>query len=80
MQKVSRQRASFRKALLGAIAGLLVGVLPTALSLWALFAVGVWHDGWWPFFVGIAAVMVTTIAGAVIGSGWKAKTADPTSS
>jgi hypothetical protein len=75
MQKVLRHRSSFWRALLGAVAGLLVGVLPMALCLWTLHEQGVWHDGWWPFFVAIAVVCVAVIAGAVIGSGWKAKPA-----
>jgi hypothetical protein len=77
MQKALRQRSSFWRALLGATVGLLIGVLPTALCLWALFAVGVWLDGWWPFFLAIAIVCATIVAGAVIGSGWKAKPANP---
>jgi len=56
--------------------GLLVGVLPTALCLWTLYVLGVWHDGWWPFFVAIAVVLAATVAVAVIGSGWSAKPAE----
>ena len=76
VQKVLRQRSSFWKALLGAAVGLLVGVLPTALCLWTLYVLGVWHNGWWPFFVAIAVVLAATVAGAVIGSGWNAKPAE----
>lgn len=76
MLKVPSRRRSFWKGLLGAGVGLLVGVLPTALCLWALFAVGVWHDGWWPFLVAIAVVFAAVIAGAVTGSGWTAKPAN----
>jgi hypothetical protein len=75
MQNALRQRSSFWKALLGAVVGLFIGVLPTTVCLWSLFAVGAWHDGWWPFFLAIAVACATVVAGAVIGSGWKAKPA-----
>jgi len=75
VQKVLRQRSSFWKALLGTVAGLLVGVTPTALCLWTLYEQGVWHDRLWPFLAAIAVVCATVVAGGVIGSGWKAKPA-----
>jgi hypothetical protein len=73
VQRMLREKASFWKGLLGAVGGLVVGVLPTGLCLWTLYEQGVWHDGWWPFFVGIAVVCAIVIAGAVMGSGWKAE-------
>jgi hypothetical protein len=86
MLKVTRRRSSFRKGLLGAVVGLLtgllIGYLTGTLCLWAPFRQGEWLDRWWPFAQGewwlpycvaIAVVYVTTVAGAVAGSGWKAK-------
>ena len=75
-QNALRQRSSFWKALLGAVVGLMAGVSTMALCLWTLYVLGVWHDGWWPFFVAIAVVLAATVAGAVIGSGWNAKPAE----
>jgi hypothetical protein len=76
MQKVLRQRSSFWKALLGTVAGLLVGGLPTALCLRALYDSEIWHDGLSAFLVAVAVACASAVAGAVVGSGWKAKTTD----
>ena len=86
MLKVSGRRSSFWKGLLWAVVGLstglLIGYLTGTLCLWAPFRQGEWLDRWWPFAQGgwwlpycvaIALVYATTVAGAVIGSGWKAK-------
>jgi hypothetical protein len=76
MQKIFRQRTSFWKALLGTVAGLLVGGLPTALCLWASYDHGIWDDGLSAFLVAVAVACASAASGAVIGSGWKAKTTD----
>ena len=62
VQHFLRQRSSFLKALLGAVTGLLVGVL---------FMLTVY---------GAPVALVLIVAGAVIGSGWKAKPANAASS
>jgi len=79
-QKVLRQCTSFWKALLGTVAGLVVGGLPTALCLWALYDHGIWHDGLSAFLAAVAVACASAAAGAVIGSGWKAKPAGETQS
>jgi drug/metabolite transporter (DMT)-like permease len=74
--RILRQRSSFRKAFIGAAIGLLVGLLPAALSCLALLWHPAWHPAWWlpaDPVVAIVAVCVTTVFGAVTGSGWKAK-------
>jgi hypothetical protein len=75
MQKLLRQRSSFWIALLAALLGLLVGVLPMALCCSALYQPGRWRDAGDVAFVGVAIECAAVIAGAVIGSGWKAKPA-----
>ena len=57
-QKLLKQRSSFWRALLGAVAGMVLGQL-CALSVFGVLAV--------PILIG---------AGAVIGSGWKARPVD----
>jgi hypothetical protein len=74
VQKVLREGSSFRKAWQGAVAGLLTGVVPAALSPWAVGTI----EGW-AFFVPMAVACASTAAGAVIGSGWKAKPRDAAS-
>jgi len=69
------QKGSFWTALSGALIGLLLGGLPLTLCLWGLHDIGKWHTGWLPFLVPIAVAYVGNIAGAVIGSGLKAKPA-----
>jgi hypothetical protein len=73
LHKVLRQRSSFWKALLGAIAGLLAGGLPTAFCLWALYDHGIWLDGLSALLVAIAVACASAATRAVIGSGWKVK-------
>jgi hypothetical protein len=86
MLKVTRRRSSFWKGLLGAVVGLLtgllIGYLTGTLCPWAPFRQAEWLDRWWPFAQGgwwlpycvaIALVYATTVAGAVVGSGWRAK-------
>jgi hypothetical protein len=75
VQKLLRQRSSFWMALLAAVLGLLVGVLPMALCCSALYQPGRWRDAGDVAFVGVAIECAAVIAGAVIGSGWKAKPA-----
>ena len=75
MQKLLRQRSSLWIALLAALLGLLVGVLPMALCCSALYQPGRWRDAGDVAFVGVAIECAAVIAGAVIGSGWKAKPA-----
>jgi hypothetical protein len=70
------QKGSFWTALSGALIGLLLGGLPLTLCLWGLHDNGIWHAGWPPFLVPIACAYAGTIAGAVIGSGLKAKPAN----
>jgi hypothetical protein len=74
-QRVLGRRGSFPKALPGAVAGLLVGCL-LPLCLWRL-EVDL-PTKWW--VVAVASAAVPIIAGAVIGSGWKAKSIDDTGS
>jgi hypothetical protein len=76
VQRILRERGSFWRALLGAALGWLIGVMPTALCLWTLYRLGVWHDGWWPFLMGVSAACAAITVGAVIGSGWGAMPAD----
>ncbi len=68
--RVMRQTSSLPKALLGAVAGLVVGCI-SPLCVWCL------HPDlptrWW--VVAIASASIPITAGAVIGSGWKAKPA-----
>lgn len=80
MQRVLGQRSSFWKALLGTVAGLLVGGLPTALCVRASYDHGIWHDGLAAFLVAVAVACASAAAGAVFGSGWKAKPAKATGS
>jgi hypothetical protein len=68
MQKAWRQRGSFWRALLGAVTGLLAGVF-VIYCLWRL-DVDMAAEWWGLAVAGISALMT---AGAVIGSGWKAK-------
>ena len=75
MQKLLRQSSSFWTALLAALLGLLVRVLPMALCCSALYQPGRWRDAGDVAFVGVAIECAAVIAGAVIGSGWKAKPA-----
>jgi len=67
VQKAVRQRSSFQRALLGAVAGATIGV---ACGI-AGFGIGM--------FVVAFFVPVPIVAGAVIGSGWKAKPRDAAS-
>jgi H+/Cl- antiporter ClcA len=60
-------------AVIGAAVGLLAGLLPAALSYLPLLKHPAWHPAWWLPAVAIVAVCVTTVFGAVTGSGWKAK-------
>lgn len=69
------QKGSFWTALLGALVGLVLGGLPMTICLRVLHDSGIWHAGWPPFLVPIACAYAGTIAGAVIGSGLKAKPA-----
>jgi hypothetical protein len=71
MQRALRRRSSFWRALLGAVAGLLAGVF-VIYCLWRL-DVSMAAE-WWE--IAIAGVSAPIAAGAVIGSGWKAKTTD----
>ena len=66
-------RSAFGEALLGSVAGLLVGcVLP--LCLFCAWLLGVDSPTLcWAAAIGVAALPITT--GAVVGSGWKAKPA-----
>jgi hypothetical protein len=73
MQKVLRLRSSFWGALLGAVAGLLSGVV----LLCGFHNLGKWHDGWWLLFAATAFAWLTSVVGAVIGSGRKARPAAP---
>jgi MFS family permease len=67
MQETLKRRSSFWRALLGAVAGVLAGGLPTVLCLLVSHGFGGWW--WWPLL--IAFPCATTIAGAVIGTGGK---------
>jgi hypothetical protein len=71
-QKLSRQRSSVRKALLGTVVGLLVGMV-VSLPLLFLF---IWLVGEAGELVLVVIVPVSMVAGAVIGSSWKAKPAE----
>jgi hypothetical protein len=71
-QKLSRQRSSVWKALLGTVVGLLVGMV-VSLPLLFLF---IWLVGEAGELVLVVIVPVSMVAGAVIGSGWKAKPAE----
>jgi len=75
MQKLLRRRTSFWRALLGTIVGLLAGG-PLSLPLLAVFE----HlrvAGW---VAGAPIILISMVAGAVIGSDWKAKADDAASS
>ena len=72
VQKVLRQRTSFWKVLVGAIAGLVVGGAPIALCCRVLYDHGTWHDGLQAFLVAAGIACVGAVVGAVIGSGWGA--------
>ena len=70
-QKALRQRSSFWRALLGAVVGLLAGVF-VIYCLWRLdlkMAAECWEAA-------IAGISLPITAGAVLGSGWKAKAAN----
>ena len=75
MQKALRQRSSFWRALLGAVVGLLAGVF-VIYCLWRLdlkMAAECWEAA-------VAGISLPIMAGAVLGSGWKAKPAGETQS
>jgi len=74
VQSFLKQRSSFWKALLGTLAGLLVGGF-VGLPLSAVMG----HLGGMGWATGALIVPSSMVAGAVIGSGWKAKP-DPSSS
>jgi hypothetical protein len=78
-QKLLGQRSSFWRALLGAVVGLVVG----AVCGLPVFYVGMWLDAGalvvLAYRAAPIAVLATTVAGAVIGSGWKAKPRDAAS-
>ena len=77
MQKVLRQKSSFWKALLGSFLGLLVGwllSLPVCFVLYHL--IGSHLEGTVEFVAVGLSVCIPMVAGAVIGSGWKAKPAN----
>ena len=81
-QRLLRQRSSFWRALLGTVVGLVVGV-PCGLSL-LFFLTGGRQTGSTASVLAaslttLTIALATMIAGAVIGSGWKAKPRDATS-
>ena len=77
-QRLLRQRSSFWRALLGAVVGMVVAAL---CGLLLLFAPRVLGDTFWVVtYLAIPIVVCAMIvAGAVIGSGWKAKPRDAAS-
>ena len=77
-QTLLRQRSSFWRALLGAVVGLVVAALCAVLLCFAPRVLG--ETFWVVTYLAVPIVGCTTIvAGAVIGSGWKAKPRDATS-
>ncbi len=68
VQRLLREKISFWRGLLGAIIGLLAGVF-VIYCLWRL-DVNMAAEWWEVAIAGISALMA---AGAVVGSGWKAK-------
>jgi len=74
MQRVLSRKSSFWRALLGAVTGLLAGAF-VIYCLWR-FDVDMAAE-WWG--LAIAGVSAPITAGAVIGSGWKAKASDAAS-
>jgi hypothetical protein len=80
IQKVLRQKSSLWKALLGSFVGLLVGwllSLPVCFVLYYL--IGSHLEGTVEFVAVGLSVCIPMVAGAVIGSGWKAKPVEPAS-
>ena len=73
-QRLLRQGSSFWRALLGAVVGWLVGSLCGLLLLRLEPHAGVISG--LTYLAAPIAVLATTVAGAVIGSGWKAKPRD----
>jgi hypothetical protein len=69
MRKVLRQKSSFWKALEGTIRGLLYGFFLAVL-------IGIFLGGISKLVVFGLIICTSMVAGAVIGSGWKAKPAD----
>ena len=69
MRRILRQKSSFWKALEGTMRGLLYGFLLALL-------VGIILEGTSQLVVISLIVCTSMVAGAVIGSGWKAKPAD----
>lgn len=69
MRKVLRQKSSFWKALEGTIRGLLYGFFLAVL-------IGIFLGGIGKLVVFGLIICTSMVAGAVIGSGWKAKPAD----
>lgn len=80
-QHFLRQRSSFWRALLWAVAGLVVGVLCGLVLLYApsMFGADFGRVAGLVFIVAPFILFATIVAGAVIGSGWKAMPRDAVS-
>ena len=81
-QKLLKQRSSFWRALLGAVVGLVVGAVCFQLLILAVSRQDPNNEsglGNVATYAGIIILFAAIVAGAVIGSGWKAKPRDAAS-
>jgi hypothetical protein len=78
-QKLLEQRSSFWRALLGTVVGLVVGAVCFQLLFLAASRGDPSMEGRLAYvatLAGVITLLATIVAGAVIGSGWKAKPRD----
>jgi hypothetical protein len=74
------RRGSFWSAVACAAVALVAASFTIWKLCWALYRQGTWTNSEGLLYVGLAVVGAATTAGAVIGSGWKAKSTDGASS
>jgi CDP-diglyceride synthetase len=81
-QRLLRRRSSFCRALLGAIVGLVVGAVCSQVLILAFNRQDLNDESGLGYLATLAAIIIllaAIVAGAVIGSGWKAKPRDAAS-